>query len=382
MMESTEKHLSMPAPTDGALTVRRLATVPYRGPLVRPFVTSRRRADAIDGVLVELDLDGGVRGIGSAAQTWAVTGESVASIEAAVNGPMAESLVGRTLSLHEASDVVMNSCSGNSSAKAAVDVALHDAWSAALGRPLTVALGGRSEGSVETDMTVSLGEPDVMAQDGIKAWDEGFRILKIKLGQNWHRDMERLEILREAVPQARFRLDANQGWTAQEAIRAISSLEDSGFPVDLVEQPTPKHDLEALAAVTAAVYTPIMADESIATPHDAVEIVRRGAADMLNIKLAKCGGIRAAIALADIAEAAGLGCMIGAMMEPRPSIAAAVHLAIARPSIGLVDLDSAEWIDDPRISGGYVRDGAHLTVTKETGLGIQAAGSLMEGHLA
>lgn len=367
---------------DGRFRLADLRARPYSGPLKRPFVTSRRRVDSVQGVLVEAEFDNGTRGVGTAAETWAVTGESVASILATINGPIFDALTGRDLCLREAADAVATCCQANTSAKAAVDVALHDAWASGLGLPLATALGGNTSGTLETDMTVSLADPERMAREAVAAWADGFEILKIKLGQDWQQDVNRLETIREAVPRARFRLDANQGWNAKEAISAIRRLEDAGLPIDLVEQPTPKHDLIGLARVTAAVDTLIMADESVATPRDALEIIRRGAADLLNIKLAKCGGIGPALAIAHLAEAAEMGCMIGAMMEPRPSIAAAMHLTMAHPAITIVDLDSAEWIKDSRISGGYARDGAHLRLSDRPGLGIDLDDSLTEGSFA
>ncbi|WP_129360608.1 MULTISPECIES: dipeptide epimerase [Micrococcaceae] len=365
--------------SNGQIRVRDLRAMPYSGPLKRPFVTSRRRVDSIQGVLVEMDLDDGSHGFGTAAETWAVTGESVASVLAAINGPLFEALIGKDVSLREAEDAVANSCEGNMSAKAAVDVALHDAWASSLGLPLVAALGGRSDAHAVTDMTISLGSPETMAREAVAASEEGFEILKIKLGSDPRTDLDRLEAVHEAVPAARFRLDANQGWETKEAIRMIRRLEDTGIPVDLVEQPTPKGNLEALAKVTAAVETPIMADESVATERDALNVLRREAADLINIKLAKCGGIRSAMSIADLAAVSGVGCMMGAMMEPRVSIAAAAHAALAHPNIQLIDLDSAEWIQDPRIARGYEREGSKISLAETPGLGMDLDPSLTEG---
>jgi L-alanine-DL-glutamate epimerase-like enolase superfamily enzyme len=365
--------------TNGLNRLRDLRAMPYSGPLKRPFITSRRRVESVQGVLVELELEDGSIGYGTAAETWAVTGESVASSLAAINGPVFEALTGRDLSLREAEDAIAGCCVGNTSAKAAVDVALHDAWATGLGVPLAVALGGRPDAHAATDMTISLDDPEAMAREAIAAGSDGFEILKVKLGGDPAVDLNRLESVHEAVPSARFRLDANQGWGAKEAIRMIRRIEDAGIPVDLVEQPTPKANLDALAQVTAAVDTPVMADESVADERDAWEILRREAADLINIKLAKCGGIRPALAIADLAATAGVGCMMGAMMEPRVSVAAAAHVALAHPNIQLVDLDSAEWIQDPRIAGGYELEGSRLSLTEAPGLGMSMDSALTEG---
>lgn len=211
----------------------------------------------------------------------------------------------------------------------------------------------------------------MMARRAREAAQAGARILKIKLGRDAETDRRRLAAVLEAMPEARLRLDANQGWDAAEAIRIITRLEAEGLPVDLVEQPVPAADLAGMRAVREAVATPIMADESVWTAQDAARIIEAGAADLLNIKLAKTGGLRGALAIADAAAAAGLECMIGAMMEPRLSITAAAHLAAAHPAITMIDLDSPAWfaVDLPR--GGYAERDGRLHLLGGPGLGLE-----------
>jgi L-Ala-D/L-Glu epimerase len=354
------------------LAVSDVRAQPYSAPLTRPFITSRRRVDVVTGVLVEVELADGTVGRGSGGESFGVTGESVESMMAALHGPVARALTepDGCRGLRENADAIAASCVGNGSAKAAVDVALHDAWARTLGMPLVQALGGHPATVLRTDMTISLDAPQNMAQAAVQAAGQGFDILKIKLGDDWRADLERLEAVHDAVPDALFRLDANQGWDVKSAIRVIRAIEDAGIPLQLVEQPVAGHDLDGLARVTAAVDVPIMADESVSAPHSAFEVARRHAADVLNIKLAKCGGIGQALAVADVARAAGLECMVGAMMEPRISVAAAAHVAAAHPAVTLVDLDSAEWIDDLVLTGGYTLHGAEMHLHSGPGLGF------------
>ena len=368
----------------GGIGVAGVRARPYRGPLRRPFVTSRRRVEAITGVIVELELADGTVGLGSAAETFAVTGESTASIVAAVEGPIGEALVGPARSVRGHAAAVADSCVANSSARAAVDMALHDAWARVLGVPLVEALGGDAATGLATDMTVSLGEAGDMAQEAAAAVGQGYDVLKIKLGRNWRADLDRLTAVTRAAPSARLRLDANQGWDVKSAIRVIRAIEDAGLPVQLVEQPVDRRDLTGLAAVTRAVDTPIMADEAAATPADALELVSARAVDQINIKLAKCGGIGQALAIADIAAAGGVECMVGAMMEPRISITVAGHVAAAHPNITLVDLDAAEWVDDPDLdTGGYTMRRSVMQLHPDPGIGFEtrpAVGSPATGH--
>lgn len=342
----------------------------HRSPLLRPFVTAARRTDSVAFVVAEVELDGGVVGQGSAAETVAVTGESAATIHEALTGPLGAALTGARGTLPELAARIAGALPGATSAKAALDVALHDAAARAAEVPLVELLGGSTGGELLNDMTVSLEEPEVMARRAREAVDSGEQILKIKLGRDPEEDRRRLDAVLEAAPGVRLRLDANQGWSPEEAIRILTGLEADALPIDLVEQPVPAADVDGLARVRAAVGLPIMADEAVWTAADARRLVDAGAADLLNIKLAKTGGVREALAIADVAQEAGLTCMIGAMMEPRISITAAAHLAVAHPAITLIDLDPPAWFASPLPGGGYVQDGARLRLLGGPGLGL------------
>lgn len=380
----------------------------HRAPLLRPFVTSKRRTEAVEYVVAEVELADGAIGQGSAAETVAVTGEDAASILVALRGPIREALEGAEGTITELSARIAAALPGATSAKAAADVALHDAWARSAGQPLrellvpdqTVgnaaapsAAGADAPSAADAsapsaidapassaalhspvrllnDMTVSLEEPAVMAQHAAQARADGYRTLKIKLGRDADEDRRRLAAVLEAVPDARLRLDANQGWGVDEAIGIIQGFEADGLPVELVEQPVDAADLTGLARVRAAVATPIMADEAVWTAEDARRIVDAQAADLLNIKLAKTGGLQEALALADVAQQAGVTCMVGAMMEPKISITAAAHLAAAHPAVTMIDLDSALWFATDLPAGGYRAEDGHLLLADGPGLAL------------
>ncbi|HEX7351112.1 dipeptide epimerase [Brachybacterium sp.] len=343
----------------------------HRAPLLRPFVTAARRTEAVEYVVAEVELADGTIGQGSAAETLAVTGESAASITAALAGPLRAALEGRSGTLGELTSAIAGALEGASSAKAAAEVALHDAWAKAAGRPLVEMLGGRLEDGLMNDMTISLEDPDVMAEHARAAAASGEQILKIKLGHDIAEDRRRLAAVVGSAPEARLRLDANQGWSPEQAIEIITGFEADGLPIDLVEQPVAARNLEGLARVAAAVELPIMADEAVWTAEDARRLVDLGACDLLNIKLAKTGGLRGALEIADIAREAGMECMVGAMMEPRISITAAAHLAIAHPAITMIDLDPPAWFTSGAPHGGFSQDGAWLRLRGGPGLGLE-----------
>ncbi|WP_152354219.1 dipeptide epimerase [Brachybacterium subflavum] len=339
-------------------------------PLKRPFVTAARRTESVHYVVAEVELADGTVGQGSAAETVAVTGESAESIAACLAVPLRGALEGARGSLGEVGRRIGDAVPGSTSAKAALDVALHDAAARAARVPLVELLGGTRCGTLTNDMTISLEDPEVMAGHARDAVASGEQILKIKLGRDIDEDRRRLAAVLEAAPGVSLRLDANQGWEAREAISIITGFERDGLPIELVEQPVAAGDLEGLALVRAEVATPVMADEAVWNAQDARRIVEAGAADLLNIKLAKTGGLREALAVADVALEAGIACMVGAMMEPRISITAAAHLAFAHPAIALIDLDPPAWFTSGVPSGGYRQRGAELELIGGPGLGL------------
>ena len=343
----------------------------HRAPLRHPFVTAARRTEAVEYVVAEVELAGGAVGQGSAAETVAVTGEDAASILAALDGPLGAALRGARGTIGELSARIAAAMPGATSAKAALEVALHDAWARAAGRPLVELLGGSAVATMRNDMTVSLEEPATMAERAREAVAAGHEILKIKLGHDIAEDRERLAAVVEAAPSARLRLDANQGWLPDQAVEIITGFEADGLPVELVEQPVAAGDVEGLARVTAAVSLPIMADEAVWSAADAHRLIEARACDLLNIKLAKTGGLRGAIEVAEAARRAGIDCMLGAMMEPRISITAAAHLALAHPAITMIDLDPPAWFASALPRGGIVQERGVLRLSGGPGLGLE-----------
>ena len=361
-----------PIPQEAAeLEVRAVRRHRHLAPLRHPFVTAARRTEAVEYVVAQVELAGGVVGQGSAAETVAVTGEDARSILTALDGPLRGALEGARGTVGELSARIAAALPGATSAKAALEVALHDAWARAADRPLVELLGGRVGEVMRNDMTVSLEEPATMAQRAREAVAAGHEILKIKLGHDIDEDRARLAAVAEAAPAARLRLDANQGWLPEQAIEIISGFEADGLPVELVEQPVAAGDVEGLARVTAAVSLPIMADEAVWSAADAHRLIEARACDLLNIKLAKTGGLRGAIEVADAARLAGIDCMLGAMMEPRISITAAAHLALAHPAVTMIDLDPPAWFATALPRGGIVQERGVLRLSGGPGLGLE-----------
>ena len=185
--------------------------------------------------------------------------------------------------------------------------------------------------------------------------------------------MARVRAARSAVgADVRIRLDANQGWTPREAVRVIRALEDSDADVELVEQPVRAEDLDGLSWVTDRVHTPVMADESVYGVRDLVEVIRRRAADMVNVKLAKCGGLSVAGTLLEMARAHQLGTIVGSMMESHIGVGAAASLVAAHGTTVTADLDAAWWAASSPVVGGMSYDGPVVVLPEAPGLGIEA----------
>jgi L-alanine-DL-glutamate epimerase-like enolase superfamily enzyme len=211
-----------------------------------------------------------------------------------------------------------------------------------------------------------------MVADALDALERGFTALKVKVGKDIDTDLARVRAVHAAVRgRATLRLDANQGWTADEAVRVLSALEAAGVELDLVEQPVPARDIDGLEYVTRHVSTPVMADESVFDLAQAAEVIRRRAADIVNIKLMKTGGITGALAIADLCAAHGVECMMGCMLETSISVAAAAHVAVARPSvITRVDLDGPQLGRFDPVVGGARFEGPSILLGDAPGLAI------------
>ncbi|MGZ6804397.1 MAG: mandelate racemase/muconate lactonizing enzyme family protein, partial [Nocardioidaceae bacterium] len=266
---------------------------------------------------------------------------------------------------------VAGAVAGNHGAKAAVDVALHDLAARRRGVSLPVLLGGAAL-RVPTDVTLAAGDADTLAGAALERTLEGFGVLKMKVGTDAAGDVARVRAVRQAVgDDVAIRLDANQGWTPREAVRVISALEDAGCGVELVEQPVAAADVAGMAWVTSRVSTPVMADEAVYGVRDLVEVIERRAADLVNVKLAKCGGLSVARTLLELARAHGVGAIVGSMMETHIGVGAAASLVAAYGSTLTSDLDAAWWAERPPVRGGLRYDGATVVLPDAPGLGIE-----------
>ena len=340
-------------------------------PLRVPFKTALRTVSSVEDVIVELHTDTGAVGYGEAPPTGVITGDTTGAIIGAIRDHIAPAILGRDLDeFEDLTAAVQKALVHNTSAKAAVDMALWDLLGQKYSAPVYRMLGG-ARSNIVTDITISVNPPEEMARDARTAIQRGYDCLKVKVGKEPEKDIARLSAIRGAVPKETcIRIDANQGWTPKEAVRILNGMQEKGLDIEFVEQPVKAHDFEGLKYVTERSYVPVLADESVFSPQDALTIMQMGAADLVNIKLMKCGGLYNALKIASAAEVYGVECMIGCMLEAKISVNAAVHLACAKQIITKIDLDGPVLCSEDPILGGAVFNERKITVSNDPGLGI------------
>ena len=337
----------------------------YELPLATPFRIAYDTVTTSHNLLVRAEADGLV-GHGEAGPVPTITGETTAMARAALEAwvrtdarmapPCPEPRLGLAGSL-------------------AVETASLDLAAQHDGVPLCLHLTGRAPRPLATSITIPIEDAEAAQARAARHLAAGFLAFKVKTGAGLDDDLDRVRAVRKAVGAAEIRVDANQGWSLDEARRAAPVLADLG--VDVLEQPLAKRDLEGHRALVDDGVLPIMLDESVFSVADARRALDAGAADRINIKLQKTGGIHEALRIADLAQERGVPCMIGCMIESRVAILAAAHVACAHDNIQWVDLDGHTFLAEDPVQGGAAIVDGRLDVGGRPGLGINGVRSVL-----
>lgn len=339
-------------------------------PLKEPFVISLGPINQVQNLVVIIRTFDGCAGYGECSPYMSINGESIDTCFV-VGQYFATILKGtNALDIEQCTRQMDQLIYGNSSIKSAFDMALYDIASQHSGVPLYKFLGGKNNKKLETDMTVSIGDPQKMKEDAIRFKTEGFPAIKVKLGQTLEKDVERIKAIRDGIGMdIPLRIDANQGWqTAAYAIEVLKAL--SPFSIEHCEEPISRHRYLDLPKVSAASPIPIMADESCGDDRDAERLVSINACPMLNIKLGKSGGLFRARKIAEIGSRAGLGMQVGGFMESRLGMTAGAHLALSNSHIHHCDFDTPlMFTEDPVIGGIKYLEKGVIEVPEVPGLG-------------
>ena len=260
----------------------------------------------------------------------------------------------------------------NYTAKSAFDLALYDIAAKKARLPLYRFLGGQKK-EIESDLTIGIDTPESMAAQAVEFVEKGVKVIKVKLGKEPATDIERIRSIRAAIGNAAdLRIDANQGWSYEGAVEALTGL--GQFNIQFCEQPMRTWNDELLPQLCALSPIPVMADESVYTHHDAERMIRNKACTYINIKFAKSGGIREAIQINQVAEQAGIPCMMGGMLESRVALSAKVHFATAFNNVKFYDLDTCllGHKEDP-VTGGVTYEGMKLHLPETPGIGADVS---------
>ena len=304
-------------------------------PLKRPFITALREVKDVEFIRVKILCSDGSFAYGEAPATKAVTGETLQSIEEDIRS-IKELLLKKEL--EEVLEILHQSSIG-SSAKAALDMALIFLLAKQENKILQAYFAIKDTTLIKTDITISLGSSKMMLADAKRALREDKDILKVKLGSDIAHAIEVTQLFSRKLPHATLLIDANQAWSLKGSLHYLR--ETQGCTIELIEQPVAAADLESLKKITQASSVPILADEAAFTLEDVKKVVQNGCAEMINIKLMKCGGVSKAIEILEYARKANVQCMLGSMLEGPYSINAAIYLAFAyRDIVQFVDLDS------------------------------------------
>jgi len=341
-------------------------------PLNTPFKTALRTVTHLEDLVIIIHTDTELIGYGEGAATAVITGETLASMQGAIEY-IKNILINREIEdFNTLLSLIEKSMIYNTTIKSALEIALYDLRAQSLKLPLYQLLGG-SKTNFQTDITISLNSIDVMLEDCKKATELGYNILKIKVGENLTKDYERIRTIAQTFSGVKLRIDANQAWSAKESVTLLKKLEDQHIVTELIEQPVKANDFRGMKYIKERTLTPLLADESVFSTKQAIELLEMNACDYINIKLAKCGGISHALKIADIADLYSVKCMIGCMLEGPISVGAAVHVASARENtISMLDLDGVSLLKENPVQSTTLFNENIIKLNKNSyGLGIK-----------
>ncbi len=338
--------------------------------LKEPFAIANGSIEVADNVFIRLETDEGIVGWGCATPD-SVTGETKETAIKAFKAIEHMVVGGEPTRINQLNYVIESNLAGNSSLKAGLNIAFFDILGKKAGLPLYRLLGGYRQ-KIETSVTLGIAATEEMVKKANQLIWDGFSCLKIKCGIDANQDLKNILAIKKAVgPNIKLRLDANEGYSVDDALKLIEKLAENRVDIEILEQPTKATFLYSLKDVKTHSHIPIMADESALTLSDNAKLVKLEVVDMINIKLMKIGGITNAIKANALAEMTGIPIMVGCMNESMGAMAAGVHFACAFKNVQYADLDSALDFKEDIVRGGARYQEGHVAPSEEPGLGIE-----------
>ncbi len=351
------------------MKIKKVEVFAARLELKEPFIISYVQLEDMPTIFTRIETENGYVGWGEAVPDQNVTGETWESTYQIIKHELAPLLLNENpFSIDRIHQKFNDKIFGVPSAKAALDIALYDLMGKISGQPLYQLIGGKAHDEIQVPQVISIKDPKEMAEDAARFVAAGFRNIKIKVGTNGTDDIERIKAVRNAIGKdIPLRVDANQGWDRIEALKVIRETADCD--VDWYEQPVKAHDMKALKEIKTVSHAKIMVDEGVHNIHDLVDVIEMRAADVLNIKLMKSGGIYPALALANLAEAAEMPCQVGSMVESAIATMAGAHLSISKSII-----DTNEMVGPLMFTKDVAKvqyDGDVIQFSGAPGLGVE-----------
>lgn len=353
------------------MKITSVESFPVALPLKKPFTIALGTMTHSPHVVVKMTTDNGIVGYGEASTWHVVYGYDQHELTWVIDrylGPAVKGMdVADLEAIHARMDAVLPK---NLMAKAGIEIACQDARAKALGTSLSRLIGGALKDPLEVIEVVDIVPHQEAANMALQFVQAGLRCLKIKIGLNPKEDIERVRVVREAVgPDIKLRIDGNQGYDRDSALKVSLAVEK--FDLQWIEQPLPDWDLEGLAMLADAVHTPIAVDESLYTLHDVYKLAKAKAADVINIKVSKCGGITNSLKIASAAESVGIPCFLGGCIETGVGTAAALHFGACSPNLfpGLEIAGSGPFTDDI-ITAPFVAEHGVVHLPEGPGLGV------------
>lgn len=346
-------------------------------PLKVPFVVSYHSYESMPSIIVKVETDEGITGYGEGVADEHVTGETWEGTYHILKNTLGPNLLGKNpLQIERIHDIMDGLIYGSPTAKAAIDIACFDILGKKVQQPIYQLIGGRYHKEFPITHVLSIADPEKMADEAAAMAEEGYLSFKMKVGTKTSEDVQRIKAVRERVGDGpAIRVDANQGWKNSAA--ALTALEQlRGCQIDWLEQPVLADDIDGMKEIKSKTVVPLMIDEGLKGMRDMREIIRKRAADKVNIKLMKCGGIYPATKLAHMAEMAGLECQIGSMVESSIGSAAGFHVAFSKKVITSVELTGP--LKFSKDIGDLAYDIPYIRLTEKHGLGIEINEKVLE----
>ncbi|MGC8716876.1 MAG: L-Ala-D/L-Glu epimerase [bacterium] len=316
----------------------------------RPFCIAFSSVFQTENIEIEIIADNGIIGYGESAPSFRISGETpevILSLESKVREMILNKDIRHYREIFNITDKFISS----PSLRAGVQFAVIDAFCEECGIGVWEFFGG-AKNEIETDRTVSVRPIEERINEALEIYREGFRVIKIKVGENVNEDLDAVYEIYKYTKGCRYIIDANENYTPKEAVYFAKKLYSGGIDISVFEQPINRYNLEGLKYVRFNSPFPLCTDESVRSRYDAFRLVKEEAIDMINIKLMK-SGISDAIAIVELAKLAGVRLMIGCVSESSIGINQSVQFACGMGCFDFCDLDSHLMLDEKEYRGDF-----------------------------